>query len=517
MKNKTKIGVIVLVLLIAIGFATVTTNLIINGTSRVAASDISGLVYFSYAHTDTAPGASADRSNNNTEITFVSKKLTDIGDTATLDYTVYNDSSQYDANVVMSIQMPTNQPGVTWSDYVDITYTGFQPAEQGNDHHVTVDGKGSQNGKIEITLKKLSTEDITIEFIITLDVTAVERTSEATTAAPGPGPAPTCNRQDDGKVAYFDPVSSNECSRSTFNASNVAAGTSTCYAWRVVSHCGDEYTLQLDHSVGNSVWINQTDYNTAATAGSKTNHWVVYQGAGELGPITALKTLESATTTWTRVDPITYSYSNVIDIATPNVYDDSDIDENYGVLNCNNGVCSVSNNSTYTFTTALRARLLTYEEVVAAKGGTYTSPVDSYLDSNPNGRLKVSRPNSDYAPNTGELWYFFENASPYNFTPNDRNCENGNGHCAGGTSDVYGHNTAYGYWTLSPGIKTPGIVGSTQVGVNSSALAMIAADDPYGHSYEHGGFMEFMELGEQYALRPVITISSSLVRMHDEN
>jgi hypothetical protein len=50
-----------------------------------------------------------------------------------------------------------------------------------------VDGKGRQNGKIEITLKKLSTEDITIEFIITLDVTAVERTSEATTAAPSYG------------------------------------------------------------------------------------------------------------------------------------------------------------------------------------------------------------------------------------------------------------------------------------------------------------------------------------------
>ena len=540
MKNKVRIGIIVLVLLLAIGFASVTTNLIINGTSRVASSDISGLVYFSYANTDPDPGASATRANNNTVINFTSKKLTDVGDTATLDYTVYNDSSQYDANVVMSIQMPTNQPGVTWSDYVDITYTGFQPAEQGNDHHVVVDGKGRQNGKIEITLKKLSTEDITIEFIITLDVTAVERTSEATTAAP----APSCNDSNDGVMAFFDPVSDAQtCSKDNWldgqgnmKASQVTAvknGSSTCYAWRVLRNCNGEYTLQLDHQIATSEYITQADYNAAATAGAKTNHWIGNNiGSNDLGPITAFKTLESATSTWVRVSPLTYSYSNVIDIATGNRNVGNEVEQNYGVLNCNAGKCTVSNNPTYQFTNNLRARLITYEDVRSIKGASNPTVISANRN---NSTLVISNTWNDEgshytadAASGNTLWWLFENTLTGEMSPGIPYDNDGiYGNNVGATLDAYAgwYGEAHTiYWTMSPGIKTPGIVGDNQVGLNSYALLITAVnfdanypdkestDDEY-----NAGTMLFVPQDVEAGIRPVITVPAAQVRLANEN
>ena len=512
MKNKARIGIIVLVLLLAIGFASVTTNLILNGTSRVASSDISGLVYFSYANTDPDPGAAATRANNNTVINFTSKKLTNIGDKATLDYKVYNTSSQYDVNVVMSVQMPTNQPGVTWSDYVDITYTGFQPAEQGNDHAKLVGGLVEEPGKIEITLKKLSTEDITIEFIITLDVTAVERTSEATTAAP----APSCDHSHDGEVAYFDPVSESVCSKDTFDVPDVKNKTSTCYAWRVLGSCDGTYKLLLDHDLASSAWVTEADYNAASTTGTPASKWITDRGSendpegetidyesgsADRGPITVLKSLQTLTSTWTRLNPITYSYSNVTDIHTGKTGFTNEVEYSYGTLNCVNGACTVSNNPNYNITTILRARLLTYEDVISVGKSGQTPP--HYDSSSPNA-LQVSWQANGGSSNINvghDFWWFFENTY-----------ENAN---VGSTDDQYLTFPMDGssgmYWTLTPGIYTPGIVGQNQVQLNSYATAMVV------HSGERDGAMVFYAPNTSMNIRPVVEVPAAQVRLHNEN
>ena len=135
--------------------------------------------------------------------------------------------------------------------------------------------------------------------------------------------------ENEGRVAYFDPVTSNTCDSSTFNAGNVANGTSTCYKWNVLEQQGTDTTLMLDHEIGNSAWTN---------------------GSIENGPVTVLNSLKTATNTWTRVPTLNYSY------------DTSSADNGgYGVLTCTNGSCSVGSNAP--MVTDLRARLLTLEEI----------------------------------------------------------------------------------------------------------------------------------------------------------
>ena len=551
MNKKAKTGIVVLLLLLAIGFAAVTTNLIINGTAKLAAANINGLVYFSAATPETGGTAEIEPVGKQT-INYTTKQLMVVGDTATLDYTVLNDSAQYDVDVTMSIQIPTNSPGVTWSDYVTIEYEGFQPAEQGNDHAVNIPGKQTHDGKITITLNKVSTEDIEIEFIITLDVKAVERTSTATSPSGGGGGDGSCSHTNDGELAYFDPVSSNECSKNTFSAANVKAGTSTCYAWRVIKNCDDTYELQLDHQLATSPWITRSDYDAAATAGGKTNKWVSADdyyanvwddyhhpgtkgnGSGELGPITALKTLEYETRTWTRVDPITYSYTNVVDIATPGRGYTNEVAENYGTLTCTNGVCSVSNNSTYSFTSTLRARLITYEDVRGLYG-TNNPTTLAPLVFNGDNILVISRESSNTPQyNVGKtLWWLFENGLDRRLSTSSTTGATPTVYWNQAMENKYDQAVTYGapysgedfdvtlYWTLSPGIKTSGTVGEGQVGWNTYALAITGKDDIYGDEGVvdswNGGTAKFMAPGGVAGLRPIVKVPAAQVRLHNEN
>ena len=146
------------------------------------------------------------------------------------------------------------------------------------------------------------------------------------------------------KVAYFDPVSESTCDDTTYNATAANNGTSTCYRWRILSQEGRNTTMQLDHNFTSSDWVNSTDYGSSSLNADK-------------GPITALKTLSTATSTWTRVPLLNYSY------------DLSVLGNNgYGALNCTTGVCRNGNEEI--LAENLRARMATAEEI--AKGNCET-------------------------------------------------------------------------------------------------------------------------------------------------
>ena len=72
MKRSTKIGLIVLFLLLAIAFAAITTNLIVGGTAKIGAS-LPFDVHFNSATPTT--GGSAVLSNNDHTITYTSNVL----------------------------------------------------------------------------------------------------------------------------------------------------------------------------------------------------------------------------------------------------------------------------------------------------------------------------------------------------------------------------------------------------------------------------------------------------------
>ena len=143
-----------------------------------------------------------------------------------------------------------------------------------------------------------------------------------------------------GQVVYFDPVSENECNATKFNINNIKSGSSTCYKWYVISTGndlkGESLKLILDHNIVNKVAWYSSRINTN-------------------GPYVVLNSLTNATTGWTRLDPINYTY-----ITTGT--------NNYGTLSCVEGVCTMPGGTvgeTAENGKKLRARLITRQELLA--------------------------------------------------------------------------------------------------------------------------------------------------------
>ena len=171
MKRHVGSGILILVILLAVGFATVATNLIINGQANINANTDDFDIYFTEASTDEGGTATIDPSNNKS-ITFVSKKLSFVGNSTELNYTVYNNSSQYDANVNVEFNAVNTVDGVDYSDYYTISFEGFDPTT--SDHTTLMPGKTTKSGKITITLVQALLKEVEIKFTLTLVPSAVE-------------------------------------------------------------------------------------------------------------------------------------------------------------------------------------------------------------------------------------------------------------------------------------------------------------------------------------------------------
>ena len=528
MKKNTRDGIIILVALLAIGFAVVTTNLIINGTARLD-GNIDGLVYFTKAIPETG-GTATIEPNARKTITYSTKDLAVVGDKAVLDYTVLNDSSQYDVDVTMSIEFVN---AATVNEYFDITYTGFEPATNENDHKVRIIGKQSADGKVEVRLKKLLTEgELHLGFTITLNVVAVSRSVTATAPSTTQDASidsdghdynyNSCDHSHDGELVYYDPVTENECSKSTFSVDAINAGTSTSYAWRIINNCDGDYVMQLDHSLAETIWASEDDEFYARNASDN----YPYKGAGYYGPITALKKLEEVTSTWVRLEPINYTYTANVEIATGSFGVSSEeygYDGSYGTLNCVVGSCSVSVNSNYKFTTNLRARLITYEDIRAIYGNN--NPTKLIDNAKEYDVLITSSSGLDNAQlNVGNsLWWLHENVlinssffssgateTPYtDEAENTIRCPNCVRFCD--------------YWTLTPGAKEPGIAGVDLVGYPYYALAVdysIYLANYSGPYYSDGkwvGGVDFHRSTNAFSgIRPVVSVPTNDVRFDSE-
>lgn len=168
-------GILILVILLSVGFATVATNLLLNGQANISSNSNDFDIYFTNASTETGGTAVIDTADKK-HISFVSKKLSFVGNETYLDYTVYNNSSQYDANVNVEFTAENTVDGVDYSEYYSITFTGFDPTT--SDHTTALSAKSSHNGRITIRLVKALLQEVEIEFTLTLVPSAVERTEE---------------------------------------------------------------------------------------------------------------------------------------------------------------------------------------------------------------------------------------------------------------------------------------------------------------------------------------------------
>ena len=124
--NKTGKGILVLVLLLAIGFAAVTTTLYINGTIKIGydAEDYATNVIFKEGATleySDAQGKTVVQptiENAGKELKFTVDKLSTIGESATVTYTIVN-NSQYNAVLQNISCTATNDDGLT-NNYIEL-------------------------------------------------------------------------------------------------------------------------------------------------------------------------------------------------------------------------------------------------------------------------------------------------------------------------------------------------------------------------------------------------------------
>ena len=312
----------------------------------------------------------------------------------------------------------------------------------------TVDGDKPSSGSITFTNGVVT--EYTLSFT---DYTVTKNQNGVTVTSGSTSVQTTYVAYTLGQLLQYDPVNNSACTTGE-----------TCYKWRVITvddtTSNSTITLQMDHNlVVRSVWISKADY------------YDEYHGAyNDKGPVTALKALETATSSWD--DSLKLNYS----------YDTSAATNNYGILSCVSGTCIVGEN---TITTNLKARMITIEEIsniVVAAGATEGS--EAY--------------NWTLADGT---WYYFSDTAHILGTKtggtgttvlswlieNTYLTSNIN---SGATTNTYGVSNR-GYWSLSPH----------------------ASDGQVAWLISHDGGLDYTNVdgGSDLGVRPVITISKSVL------
>ena len=161
---KKKSVLIVAILLMSIGFAAISTTLIINGNAKVSENQDDFSVIFTAATLDGKDVYSSVVDETKKIITFETSELKTLNQTSILNYEVTNNSSNYDAEVKVTC-VP--------KDGTTAKYTSIKN-ELENDATV-VKAKETLNGTLTVTLDKTSIEEVNEEYICKLEFNAVER------------------------------------------------------------------------------------------------------------------------------------------------------------------------------------------------------------------------------------------------------------------------------------------------------------------------------------------------------
>ena len=153
------------ILLLAIGFATLTTTLIINGVTTIAENEGDFKIYFS--------GATLNKEDYTNEIISKDKKtitfetiLKNENETSTLTYDVTNASTMYDASVKVTVKVDNTN---------EIEVTNTFDAEK------KLSARETRTGTLQLKLKKAAIEEKRIPITVELEFNAEERDTIDTT------------------------------------------------------------------------------------------------------------------------------------------------------------------------------------------------------------------------------------------------------------------------------------------------------------------------------------------------
>ena len=161
---KKKSMLIIAILLMSIGFAAISTTLIINGNAKVSENNEDFSVIFTAASIDGNDVYTTAVDETKKIITFETSELKTLNQTSILTYEVTNNSSNYDAKVTVTCVPKT---GTT------AKYTSIKNKLE-NDATV-IKAKSSVNGTLTVTLDKVAIESVIEEYTCKLEFNAVER------------------------------------------------------------------------------------------------------------------------------------------------------------------------------------------------------------------------------------------------------------------------------------------------------------------------------------------------------
>ena len=137
-----KRNVIILVVMLIVGFASVTSTLVINGNLNIGYNeDFSSSVVYTRAETE---DGTAEINQNEKNITFETKKLENVSETATLEFDVTNKSRNYDAEVTINCGLKENFE--SFSEYLNIETDIISPFK--------LISSETKTGRLVVTLKK---------------------------------------------------------------------------------------------------------------------------------------------------------------------------------------------------------------------------------------------------------------------------------------------------------------------------------------------------------------------------
>ena len=161
---KKKASIVVAILLLAVGFAAISTTLIINGTAKVSENADDFSVIFTKASLDGTDVYTQVIDNTKKVITFTTSELKTLNQTSILTYEVTNNSANYDAEVTVNCKVKENTTA---------KYTSIKNELEGN--ATVIKAKETLNGTLTVTLNKTATEEVREEYVCELTFNAVER------------------------------------------------------------------------------------------------------------------------------------------------------------------------------------------------------------------------------------------------------------------------------------------------------------------------------------------------------
>ena len=161
---KKKASIVAAILLLAVGFAAVSTTLIINGSTKVSENADDFSVIFTKVTLDGQDVYANVIDDTKKVITFQTNDLKTLNQTSVLNYEVTNNSANYDAEVQVNCKTKDN---------AEAKYTSIKNELENN--ATVIKAKETLNGTLTVTLNKPATEEVREEYVCELTFNAVER------------------------------------------------------------------------------------------------------------------------------------------------------------------------------------------------------------------------------------------------------------------------------------------------------------------------------------------------------